>query len=421
MSTHNILFYSSHPNDKLSQEILAVLTKNPLLKDQFATVCVNTPGIKLPKMIVERNEVPVIVTRGFNQPISGQAALNLILEHSNSDKALGLEFGDVNKASQVSEDHGILANESGRTSYHQAFNDEWNAGAENDVRTVNTSFSSIDDKTSVETFAELGKEKNLQQNMKLRDRNRRQDVQGLNDPNRRADNSFTLQQLNNGSRTSGPGSLRGGTDNGLMYNPYPMGQPTTPDLPPGLRPMETNPGRDSEGRVGGLAPPQFTDYSRSMTGGGGGPGMGRGMMSGGGMGGPGIRPGMGGGPGMMGPGMSRGVPGGIGRGGGGNDFMPPQSNPLFPPSRAGGGGPNMGDFPALPPGFGGVGGGGGGGAGGAGAFSALDSAFTGQSLMGTPMKATTQRGNNTINDRREKSFGPGLPVGRGVAGPMPQY
>ncbi|MEX0597488.1 MAG: hypothetical protein WD512_13415 [Candidatus Paceibacterota bacterium] len=195
MSTHNILFYSSHPNDKLSQEILAVLAKNPLLKDQFATVCVNTPGIKLPKMIVERNEVPVIVTRGFNQPISGQAALNLIIEHSNSDKALGLEFGDVNKASQVSEDHGILANESGRTSYHQAFNDEWNAGAENDVRTVNTSFSSIDDKTSVETLAELGKEKNLQQNMKLRDRNRRQDIQGLNDPNRHSDSSFTLQNL----------------------------------------------------------------------------------------------------------------------------------------------------------------------------------------------------------------------------------
>ena len=401
MSTHNILFYSSHPNDKLSQQILSILGKNPLLKDQFAIVCVNSPGIKLPMMIVERNEVPVIVTRGFSQPISGEAALKMIMEHSNSDKALGLEFGDVNKASQVSEDHGILANESGRTSYHQAFNDEWNAGAENDVRTINTSFSSIDDKNEVSTFEEQdrhntsGLGKMMNQRMNQRDRSRNQDTMGINNPNNRSAGSFTLEQLNQGGRASGPGSMRGAGGNGLMYNPFPNGQPVTPDLPAALRAVETNPGRDQNGEPRSYPQPQFNDYSRLMPGPGGnmqGNNMQGGMRSGGGM---------------------RGGP----------EFMPPQSNPLFPPSRAGGPAnqplqrANVGDFPALPPGFGGVGGGGAGGGG----FSSLDSAFTGQSLMGTPMKAGTARGNNGMNDRREKSFGPGLPNGHGHAGPMAQY
>lgn len=156
---HNILFYSSNPADKLSQQILQELNKNDLLKEQYLTICVNSPNIKLPRMIVEKNEVPVIVTRGFDQPISGEAALSLIKE-ANSGKAGGLEYGDPNQASKVSEDHGILAAESGRTSYQQAFNEDWNSGAELDSRTVNSAFSPIDDgfqQNVIDTYEEKGK------------------------------------------------------------------------------------------------------------------------------------------------------------------------------------------------------------------------------------------------------------------------
>ena len=34
---HNLLFYSSHPNDQLSKQILQELNKNPLLKEQYLT------------------------------------------------------------------------------------------------------------------------------------------------------------------------------------------------------------------------------------------------------------------------------------------------------------------------------------------------------------------------------------------------
>ena len=124
MSKHNILFYSSE--DALSKNILLELNKDKLLKEQFVSICINSPGIVLPNMILEKidkHEIPVIITRGFNIPITGDAAFNWIKEH-NSGKAAGLDYGDPGKASQVSEDHGILAAESGRTSYHQSFNED---------------------------------------------------------------------------------------------------------------------------------------------------------------------------------------------------------------------------------------------------------------------------------------------------------
>ena len=372
MSKHNILFFSSHPQDKLSQEILGLLNSDPLLSEQFVKICVNSPGIKLPRMIVERNEVPVIITRGFNQPISGQAALDWINQHENSDKALGLDYGDVDKAAQISEDHGILASESGRTSYHQAFNDDWNAGAENDVRTINSQFSSIEDTNNMDTLEEQGKhntkglKRMMDRRMKNRDFERIQDVRGLGDPNRRGDGSMSLGQLG----AVGGGNLRGGGEEGMapMYNPYPNGQPQVPDLPIGLRPVETNPSRQPQ-------QPGFNDFSRLM-----GEGSGRGGMS------------------QPTPMRTRD----------GLDFPTPMQNPLYPPARGAGGrgrkGP--GDFPAMPPGFGGAGGG-----------TSLDNAYNGQSLMGTPMKGHKQ---SKFNDRREKSLGPGLPVGRGHAGPFNQ-
>tara|TARA_R100001163_G_C5068366_1_gene208518 strand:- start:9460 stop:10644 length:1185 start_codon:yes stop_codon:yes gene_type:complete len=387
MSKHNILFYSSHPSDELSSEILQLLNSDQLLKEQFVTICVNSPGIKLPKMIVERNEVPVIITRGFNQPIAGEAALNLIKEHQNSDKALGLDFGDPGKAGQVSEDHGILASESGRTSYHQAFNDDWNAGAENDVRTLNSQFSDIEDTNQIDTIEEQDRHntKNLGGMMKRRmnnlDRTRGKDfnqMRQLNDPRQHGQTSMSLNQLNPNA------------SNVPMYNPFPNGAPQVPELPTALRGVETKPSKQMQPQ------PNFNNFSRLMGGGEGNRGMTNNSR-------------------QMQPQM---------RTRDGSDFPPtPAQNPLFPntphkqnsnrlgmpgPPRTGGRVNPGADLPELPPGFGT----------GNNGFTTLDSAFTGQSLMGTPMKGSARQPN--LNDRREKSLGPGLPFGRGHGGTFNQ-
>jgi len=369
MSKHNILFYSSHPNDILSQNIIQELNKDELLKQQFVTICVNSPGIKLPKMIIEKNEIPVIITRGFNLPIAGEAALKWIQQH-NSGKAVGLDYGDPSKAAQVSEDHGILAAESGRTSYHQSFNDDWNLGTENDVRTV----SSIEDTNTMDTIEEKSKHNtaglktDLDQRLKIRDNQRQREGPqsvsriGGGIPNEKS-NGLSLNQVLPNNQRAAP-----------QYNPQQFRQPppSTPNFnikqqtgqqstinnpynPTGLmgRPM-------SDSKIF----PQQTTQAR--------------------------------------PAVS------------------PPGNPLYPPARQvnrdypGNLGPakaGLGGFPELPTGFG-QGGSGGVGTSGGSNFSSFDNAFSGQTLMGTNMET---KFNNT---RREKTLSPGLPGGRGHAGPV---
>lgn len=363
MSKHNILFFSSHREDLLSKKILDLLKlpRNKDLRDQFVIICVNSPGIKLPRMIMERNEVPVIICRGFNKPISGEAALKWIEEH-NSDKAMGLEYGDPDKANQVSEDHGVLASESGHTSYHQAFNNDWNAGAENDTRTLNSAFSNIEETNSIDTVEERGKHNT---------RGLRRD---LDRRLKQADNA-RLQEIPfpHNEQTQ---KIKGNDGPSLQYNPNPLGAPPRPP-----NPFEQPAGRSQFPP----APQNFNNLNRLMT-----------------------------------PQQTVQQPRGQ-RTRDGVDFPPtPSPNPLFPsqqnrqphnPNQRGFPGnlnaPKKGGrFPELPPGFGP----------GSNSFSTLDSAFTGQSLMGTPMHDR----NSKFNDRREKSLGPGLPVGRGHAGPFNQ-
>lgn len=349
MSKHNILFFSNHHNDKLSQEILTLLNQDQLLRDQFVTICVNSPGIKLPKMITERNEVPVIITRGFNQPITGQAALNWIQEH-NSDKAMGLDYGDPDKAHQMSEDHGVLASESGRTSYQQSFNDEWNAGADNDVRTLNTSFSNIEDTNSINTIEERGKHntKGLKTELNRRmtglDRQRNQEIpfptNEQTQPIQQSQGSLQYNPIGPNQVIPPPGGVRGGGQQIPQQQQHPNN------------------------------PHQFNNLNR-----------------------------------LMSPHQTVQQPR---RTRDGLDFPPqPASNPLFPNGKIGTPKKDGGQFPQIPSGFGNVGNGASNGQ-----FSALDSAFSGQTLMGTPMHDR----NSKFNNRREKTLNPGLPVGRGHGG-----
>lgn len=366
MSKHNILFYSSHAKDIISDNIIKELNKRPLLKNQFALICVNSPGIKLPKMIIEKNEIPVIITRGFASPITGEAALNWIREH-NSDKAVGLDYGDPSKAAQISEDHGILAAESGRTSYHQSFNNEWNLGTENDSRTINSAYSQIEDMNNIDTLEEKSKhntsglKNDLDHRLKSLDVQRQREVQpplnrigGLPSQDGKS-SGMTLNQVFSDSR-------QGQGQGAPMYQPF--RQPP----PPGQ--MLFNPNQPIQSRDPQSKSSMNNPYNPT---------------------------------GMMGRPMSD------------SNIFPPQhptppQNPLYPnrdyPGNLGPAKAGVNRFPTLPDGFGMSGGGGGAN------FSSFDSAFTGQTLMGTKMET---KFNNT---RREKTINPGLPGGLGHGGPV---
>lgn len=386
--TYNILFYSNHSHDNLSREILQELNKDQSLKDQFATFCVNTPGIKLPKIIIEKNEVPVIITSGFKTPISGEDALKWIREH-NSGKAVGLDFGDVNHGNDISQDHSVLANESSRTSYHQAFNDDWNLGNESDNMNVNNCYSSIDDKNEVETYEERGKHNTrglkteLNKRMRSLDFQRKRDV---NPPLHRIGGDGPKGGLPLNAMQRDPISSRNMTN--FRQGRENIGDVRNPMLPPHLQPIETKARRGEQ---------QGVNYNPNAFGGGGGQNP------------------------MMGAQLGR-PDNHFQMNNGGNNNQPPMrfppppgNNPLQPQNHPGmtqrvGGGAmiaNNPNVPQLPPGLGG--------AGNQGSGVSLDSAFTGQSLMGTPMKT----GNfGRQNFRREQSLHSGLPSGRGHAGPF---
>lgn len=439
MSKHNVLFYSNHPQDQLSREIIQELNRNSLLKEQYVTICVNQPGIKLPRVVMEHGEIPCLVTRGFKKLISGNDALSLVKE-ANSGKATGLDYGDVDKAAQVSEDHGILANESGRTSYHQAFNEDWNHGAENDERTVNSAYSTIEEGYSqgnVDTYEEQGKHNTRglknQLNKKL------QDIQ----QQRASEVPGPIQRIDSGGF---PGGERGRFSDGANH-----GIGRDGGMGGGMDPRMMDP-RMSRGNGGQNFQPNFEDSGQAFGGAGGMDGFAGGhgfqrtpqiqnpYAPGGGMVGAG--PAMGNhGFGEMSPESSnpysRRIPSENQR------FLPqPVNNPLFshqgnlnnPGAQAPRGGGRALGFPELPSGFGQIGGGNsGGGSGGGGGlmagggsnigggagYSSLDSAFSGEGLMGNQIQGSQfgRQPNHRGGKMREVQLSHGLPSGRGHAGP----
>lgn len=394
--TYNILFYSNHSQDILSREILQELNKDPSLKEQFATFCVNTPGIKLPKIIIEKNEVPVIITSGFKTPISGEDALKWIRER-NSGKAIGLDYGDVNHGNEVSQDHSILASESGRTSYHQSFNEDWNLGNDSDSMNINNCYSSIEDQNSLDTYEERGKHNTrglrgeLDKKLRQADLMRKRDV---NPPLRRIGGDGPKGGLPLNAMQHDPINNRNMTN--FNYGRENIGDVRNPMLPPQLQPVETKNRRDEQPGI---------NYNPNAFSGGGN----QNPMMGAQLGRPDNH--FNGGQQKQQPMMRFPPPPG-------NNPLQPQGHPGMTQRIGGGGNPMMHppqqqqqqNVPQLPPGFNN------GGAGGS--FSTLDGAFTGQSLMGTPMKNTNfhTRGQGML--RREQSLQSGLPSGRGHAGPF---
>ncbi len=187
-----ILFYTSRSNDTLSYEILNELQNNQNLNDQIKKICVSNPSLKLPKIIVERDTFPIIVVRGFNKPIEGEHALSWIKEGHFSGKANGLDYGDLDKTKQTSDDFGTLAVESSNTEYHQAFNEEYNRdGVDLSTHVVNSTFSHIDDSQNIDTFEE---QKNARAPFSQLDQIREQRAKEISQPLQRIGNNPALSR-----------------------------------------------------------------------------------------------------------------------------------------------------------------------------------------------------------------------------------
>jgi hypothetical protein len=100
LQNKNLIFYSTHPNDKLSRMCLAELEKMPELKKQFIPICIHHPQditkppmIRLPHIVDEcksRGLIPILAVAGFEKPIFATSALSWIKE-----SALKLDEGIV--------------------------------------------------------------------------------------------------------------------------------------------------------------------------------------------------------------------------------------------------------------------------------------------------------------------------------------
>jgi hypothetical protein len=92
LQNKNLMFYSTHPNDKLSKMCLAELEKMPELKKQFIPICIHDPHdiskpalIRLPPIVDQcknRGLIPILAIAGFEKPIFATSALSWIKESS---------------------------------------------------------------------------------------------------------------------------------------------------------------------------------------------------------------------------------------------------------------------------------------------------------------------------------------------------
>jgi hypothetical protein len=152
----NLLFYSNR--DQASLAFLTELVKNPLLDSQFIKICVNDPRVKIPQIIRQYNKIPVVVCPGFDKPILGEAAFTWLQNNAFGEKGNGLDFGNIQSATQLSNDSSRLVNESQNTEYNQYHNNDYNLGFATDKREVNSQFSDLNkqgaDQTRIPTFEE---------------------------------------------------------------------------------------------------------------------------------------------------------------------------------------------------------------------------------------------------------------------------
>ena len=177
----NILFYSEH--DSISKEILQILDKSPLLKEQFYKFSINDRRIRIPTMIREAGVIPVIAVSGFNDLMKGPQALEWIKNNSlSSSQNGGFEYVDISKAGQLSSSFSSLGDTFKASGASQSHNSEFNKG----TGYADTSYyASVGDASHIDTYDEAGpkksyKEQELERKLNQFKTSRQADIKSVN-------------------------------------------------------------------------------------------------------------------------------------------------------------------------------------------------------------------------------------------------
>ena len=176
----NILFYSEH--DALSKEILGILEKSPLLKEQFYKFSVNDRRIRIPNMIREAGVIPVIAVSGFNDIMKGPQALEWIKNNSLSNMHNGgFEYVDISKAGQLSSSFSSLGDTFKNSGASQNHNSEFNKGTD---YADTTCYASVGNASHIDTYDEgpkkSYKEQELDRKLNQFKNSRQNDIKNVN-------------------------------------------------------------------------------------------------------------------------------------------------------------------------------------------------------------------------------------------------
>ena len=240
----NLLFYSIHPNDEYSRELLIELDKNPSLKKQFILVCVNDPKIIIPDKIRQLNRIPVLIASGINRPIFGTDAVSWLKNDSFKNKALGFDYGSLED--DKSSSYARLGDELKTSDYNQFFNTDYNHGFFEKDTSLKEAFTSIVSDTSITTFddsSEMKKNIQAQLDQKLAQLRQTRDTDvprpirriGMEDmPPVSTSSKSQYENAFNNMSGGGNGSGHGDGPPAPRYNPNPFATNIPPTLPTGL-------------------------------------------------------------------------------------------------------------------------------------------------------------------------------------------
>jgi hypothetical protein len=119
----NLFFYTRRPNDQLSYEFLKELDNSPLLKSQIKLIDIDTLE-KIPDKILKINKIPILITGGINEPITGDSIISWLKNGKFQGKSNGFEFGNFENDLEYSS----INNELKQSKYNQSFNKDYNLG-----------------------------------------------------------------------------------------------------------------------------------------------------------------------------------------------------------------------------------------------------------------------------------------------------
>lgn len=124
----NLLFFEQ--NHKISKDFMNELEKNLLLKKQFLMFNKDDPNIKLPQIITDCPDYPVVIASGVAKPIFGENAVIWIRNNGFAEKSNGnLEYCNLGlsgalSGSIISDNLELMPNSNSSTNKYSALNEK---------------------------------------------------------------------------------------------------------------------------------------------------------------------------------------------------------------------------------------------------------------------------------------------------------